>query len=189
MQFLVFSGAVVGFWFLHIEAARTLGIIGRGEVEDDSFSFIATKILALVAGGYLGGKAAQLLGKGFRILKWPGRVTFTHRDIQVIGPSSKWLLVIETSRPFDIALTSFSDGEELLDAQGKVAKRSFKYFLRIEQDQQHAYLKTTHLTAEALQSIGGIPCSPASSEPQDERVVTFDYKKMKHIAGRFSKLR
>ena len=186
-QFLLFAGAIVAFWYLHIEAAQTLGIVPEGTVEDDSFSFIATKILAVIAGGYFGGRLAGLFGKLFRMLNWTGRVVFSQSTIQVIAPRAKWLLLISTPLEFSISVESFTEAEETHDGQDRLHKRGFNYYLNIEQNGQQATLKTSHPTAQALIDFAGLPVKPAEAKPSEERCITFDYKTLKHIARRLAK--
>ncbi|MCA8914007.1 MAG: hypothetical protein KDB90_01245 [Planctomycetes bacterium] len=186
---VVFSAAVVGFWYLHIEAARTIGLIGPTEEDADSFSFIATKIIALIAGAYVGGRAAQLVNKVLNGLGLTGRVMFSQNVIQVFGRLGKWHLMITTPVEFQMTLEAYSEVEAATDSQGKPAKRAINYYLRIGQHGKSALLKTSNYSAVPYREIAEVPVKQAIAEPTSDQLITFEYKTFKKLLRKLPRVR
>ena len=186
---VVFAAAVIGFWYLHIEAARTIGLIGPTEEDADSFSFIATKIIALIAGAYVGGRAAQLVNKVLNGLGLTGRVMFSQNVIQVFGRLGKWHLMITTPVEFQMTLEAYSEVEAATDSQGKPAKRAINYYLRIQQHGKSALLKTSNFSAEPYREIAEVPVNQAIAEPTSDQLITFEYKTFKKLLRKMRRVR
>lgn len=185
---VVFGGAVVGFWFLHTEAARTVGMIGPSETEQDSFSFIATKVVALIAGAYLGGRLIQLVNSLLRAFGLVGKVMFSQSVIQVFGPSGKWHVMYSTPLPLEVTLRCHKSGGDS-EQNGKPVKQLYNYYLGLSQNGQSVLLKTSHYTVTPLREIAGIPVTPVAEEPKNERQFGMEYQTFKHVARRIAKLR
>ncbi|MCB9932503.1 MAG: hypothetical protein H6841_03685 [Planctomycetes bacterium] len=186
---VVFSGTLVGFWYLHIEAARTVGMIGPSETEQDSFGFIATKVLALVAGAYMGGRLIQLVNRALCGLGLIGRVMFSQSVIQVFGPAAKWHVMFSTPLPIEVSLRCHRKFEESEASSDKPGKLVFNYYLTLSQHNQTVQLKTSKHATAPQHEIAGIPVIAADEEPKSDRQLGFEYQTFKHVARRIARVR
>lgn len=188
LQLAVFAGAVWAFWHLHTEAARNLGLAVPRSGGNEGFTFIATKVLALVAGAYLGVRLVQLVNVVLRAFGLMGKVMFSQSVIQVFGPSGRWHVMFSTPLPLDITLRCHKPGQGT-DESGKPARQIYNYYLGLSQNGQTVLLKTTHHAVNPRREIAGIPVTPVAEEPKNERQFGMEYQTFKHVARRIAKLR
>ncbi len=188
LMLAVFAGTVWAFWHLHTEAARNLGLAVPRSGGNEGFTFIATKVLALVAGAYLGVRLVQLVNVVLRAFGLMGKVMFSQSVIQVFGPSGRWHVMFSTPLPLEITLRCHKPGQGT-DESGKPARQIYNYYLGLSQNGQTVLLKTTHHAVNPRREIAGIPVTPVAEEPKNERQFGMEYQTFKHVARRIAKLR
>ena len=184
MQALLFFGGIVAMWFAHEHAMLNIGVVEPTDQYDDSPVFVITKIVAVIAGMYLGGKSATLLGKLFQKLNWTGWIAFAKNRAVAIGQRGRWQVVIDSAKPFEFAGGAHSSLEATTDKQGRPNKRNFNVFIRVAQDGNFFTLKTSLPRASHPESVSGIPLKQLSEEWKDERLITMDNKTFRQVLTR-----
>lgn len=161
-----------------------IGVVEPTDTYDESPVFVLTKIVAVIAGTYLGGKTASLLGRLFQKLNWTGWVNFAKDRAHVVGPRGRWQMTLDPSRPYVMRGAAHSSTEPSTDKQGKPLKRGFNVFLRVEQDGRFFVLKTSVSRAGTPGDLAGLPLEQLTEPWKDERLITMDGRTFRHVLKR-----
>jgi len=180
-QVLLFFGTPVGMWFAHVQAMATVG------AASDSAMYIITKVLAVIAGFYLGFKLLTLLTNLLQQANWEGRVEVKGQVARIRGPRGKWELVVDGARPFRVSCGIMSPIAGQTGATGQGVSGNFKYFLTVEQNGQRATLRSSELKDTQPVEIGGYPCDPLPSEPKFQS-LQLSAKDLRFVARRLRAL-
>lgn len=184
IQAVIFFGGIVAMWFAHEHAMLNIGVVEPTDTYDESPVFVITKIVAVIAGMYLGGKTASIVGGIFRKLNWTGWVAFVKDRAVAIGQRGKWQIVIDSGQPFQFEGGAHSSLSASTDKDGKPTKRSFSVFVRVNQDGKYFTLKTSISRAGHPESVSGIPLKPLSEDWKDQRMITMDNKTFRQVLKR-----
>ena len=184
IQVVLFLGGILGMWYAHEIGMLNIGVVEPDQEYDESAIFVITKIVAVIAGIYLGGKSASLFGKLFQKLNWTGWVAFVKDRAVVIGQRGKWQTTLELSQPIEFDGGAHSSISASTDDKGRPNKRSFNVFMRVIQGSVSFTLKTSISRAGNPASFSGIPLQALSEERKDERMITMDNKTFRAVIKR-----
>lgn len=176
IQTLLFFGGILAMWYAHEIGMLNAGVVEPDQEYDENLVFVLTKILAVIAGIYLGGKSASLFGKLFQKLNWTGTIAFVKGRAIVMGPRGKWQMVLDPSTPFSFEGGAHSSIQSSTDDKGRPTKRSFIVFIRVVQEPTSFTLRTGVPRADHPKTICGIPLKPLQEEWKDERTIRLDSK-------------
>ncbi|MBZ0134899.1 MAG: hypothetical protein K8I27_00835 [Planctomycetes bacterium] len=189
IQAALFFGGILALWFLHEQAMLNTGVVQPEDTYDDSAVFVITKIVAVIAGIYLGGKSASLFGALAAKLNWTGHVAFVQGRVIVTGQRGKWQVSIDRSRPFELEGGAFSSIEASTDDKGRPNKRTFQVYVRLAQDGQDGLLRTSYSRAAPPESIAGVQLQLLKGEWEHQRILTMNEKTFRNIVKRVSESR
>lgn len=184
IQTVIFFGGILAMWFAHEHAMLNIGVVEPTDQYDDSAVFVLTKIVAVIAGMYLGGKTASLLGKLFQKFNWTGFIAFVKDRVLVFGPRNKWQLTIDASRPYELHGAAHTSVEQTQDKSGKPIRVSYNIFLRITQDGKSCVLKTGVYRTGFPNEMSGLPLQPLEEEWKDERLITMEKTTFRNVLRR-----
>jgi hypothetical protein len=182
---LFFVGPIVGMWVAHSEAMLAMALLAPGEYLEVGFIFVITKILALVAGIYAGVKLLTLFNRFGTSRNWDGKVIFDRHGVKLIGPSNKWEITIDESRPFELSCDCHA---EKPTSSSESAKRQHIYYLRIQQQGDAATLRTSVYATSPEPVIAGAHVVPIEREQETPNTLAMDEKVFRRVAARLRKL-
>jgi hypothetical protein len=182
---LFFFGPMVGIWFAHDAALQALTQMSPGKREAGTFLFVITKILAMVAGIYAGVKLLTLFNKFGTSRNWDGQVIFDRHGMKLTGPSNKWEITIDRSRPFELSCECHT--EKPAGGQESSRRRQI-YYLHIHQQGDNATLRTTLHAASPEPMIAGAQVAPIDAEKETPNTLAMDEKTFRRVAARLRKL-
>jgi hypothetical protein len=177
IQFVLFAAGVVALWFAHEQAMLNTGVVAPEDEYDESFLFVITKIAAVVAGMYLGGKLAGLAGRVFRRLQWTGRALVERGSCVVEGPRAKWTLTVDLSREFTLEGATHTSGK----GEGK---HSHGVWVRLQQDGRHADFKTTYMRARTQPRFEGVPLARLEKDREAPQTLSIQELTLRRLVRR-----
>jgi hypothetical protein len=100
LQFFLFAGAIAALWSLQIAAYESTARLLDWDVDTDSASYVLSKIVAVIAGAWLGVKLAGIISWIAHRNNWGGYLEFKGMDAVFHGPKDAWKKSIDLSKSF-----------------------------------------------------------------------------------------
>ncbi|MHC4841626.1 MAG: hypothetical protein ACYTDT_11855 [Planctomycetota bacterium] len=181
LQLVLFFGSISAFWMLHPVALQNLWAkAGWGTPADSGFFWGFTKLLAVIAGGYLGGRLSGLVTRFAEFRMLGGAVIFKGRSMIVFGPKGRTTHNFDLSRPITWAC-NWHSGDDADDEN-----RSLNVLIRITQGAKIAVLKARVKDKTPNFHVKNMNYSQSGKPLQDDDAVNLDDRRLRQVIRRIA---
>ncbi|MEZ5990852.1 MAG: hypothetical protein R3E76_00660 [Planctomycetota bacterium] len=183
LQFILFVGGVVAFWFLHVLAYENAAEYLRWEVDTDSASFVLTKIVAMIAGVYVGAKLTGIINWLSDRGNWGGYLEFRGMDAIFNGPKGAWKEIIDLSKPFDVECQWHCTSKDAKPDD----KKSHHVTVIFRQGESAAALGGILFAKQVNFNVTGMTYTQVEKQPTFPHAFTLEQKTLRKVVTRIMK--
>lgn len=112
LMLLLFLAPVAGLWFAHIHALASLGELLGTRFAVDDFTYVITKVLAVISGLYLGYQMWARFDAWYEDNWFRGGVHFDGLTLRVIGERRSSEITFDLDKPIVVALQALKPRDE-----------------------------------------------------------------------------
>ena len=180
LQFFLFLGGVLAIWSLHIAAYDSAAKFLDWEVDTDSASYVLTKIVAVIAGAWVGIKLAGIISWMARRGNWGGYLEFRGMDAVFHGPKGAWKKSIDLSKPFEAECLWKNSSSNSKPNDNK----NFNVIVVFRQDGTEAGLGGILLAKQVNFNVKGMQYTELPEAPKFPFAFTLNQKNLRKVVAR-----
>ena len=183
-QLALFAGGVYLMWYMHDLAMVQYGVLQAGAPDTEGFTYVATKILAVICGCYLGGKLAGFVARIGRARRWLGHIEFNGSRLVCTGPAGAWRVEFDLDRPIDMECRVQKSSLDTGDPKTQPQKVNRNVQVRLFQDGNECFLKAYHNSPEPVLGVAGMHTLAVDDLEKHERAFLMDSDTLRHVLKR-----
>lgn len=182
IMLVLFFGPIVGLWFAHIHAMASLGGLLDTRFADDDFTYVVTKIAAVIAGIYLGYQCWVRFDAWYEDAWFRGGVHFDGLTLRVIGERRSSEVTFDLGRPIVVALQAVKAKDE--GDKGDPEGQPVIVLAYLRQGSSSAALRAMIKVSSASLEFPGHTTEWIDKEPANVRSLPMNEQNFNHVLER-----